>query len=635
MMAEPLQVSTVKDGRGAPVWHRSGPCQPETFLSDHTGGLMLQQPLKTQKDLSLKLGMFRALSTGKQRLSLEQRPQLPGVQRPDSSTAGPGRPLDKLKASLTRNSSILPSQDQNIQLQCSLQPKGFPPSTSAPEKASQVMGARENAGSPPPRMSVRKLIEAFSLPDSRTILGNPKDSRPRLSLRKWGVPILPPRFPIYRGFAPLYPKPQISPASRELPNTGPVWGSCMPVFPTLLTASSTQSGNLGAMMGDNSESLPPPPLEILMDTSYNSLGSPGSREQAGHIPKGSPNAEVGAASPGPDTWACPKLKAPLRPTRLLPTSSRGASSPSKSCCAGLGCRKSSYGPRKLPGDPHLLLAASKNRETEHSRAQRQDRDARAAKPPKQARKATYRHAGMPGSLALPAAGPHSPEAPTHSQDSRSLAGHRKASPRRTWSPPDVKRHPILALSPRVASSNPPLSPLANPGLLSTPREEKQASPNPQLGFLSPPPESPPAQHLISSLPSPSTKASSSSLSPSPPVSPAQRHEGLRSAEEKALGSTCSVFPPTNPSLLEAEPSFPTALPLSLPSLPLGNSSGGGGSSPGAPLRGASQRGMTPSTLSPQPFSRKTVSVHRPGNRRLHPVSRAPSLSCEPQLDLSR
>lgn len=599
---------------------------------------MLQQPQKTQKDLSLKLDMFHALSTGKQRLSLERGPQLPGVQRPDSSTAGPGRPLDKLKASLTRNSSILPSQDQNIQLQCSLQPKGFPPSTSAPEKASQVMGARETAGSPPPRMSVKKLIETFSLPDSRMILGDSKDSRPRPSLRRWGVPILPPRFPIYRGFAPLYPKPQISPASRELLNTGPVWGSHLPVFPTLLTASSTPSGNLGAMMGDNSESLPPPPLEILMDTSYNSLGSQESRELAGHTPKGSPETELGAASPDPGTWACPKLKAPLRPACLLPTCSRGAASPSKSCCAGLGSRKSSYGPRKLPGDPHLPLAATKYRETEHSRAQRQDRGARAAKPPKQARKATCRHAGMPGSLALPAPGPRSPEAPVHSQDSRSLPGHRKASPRRTWSPPDVKRHPILALSPRVASSNSPLSPLANPGLLSTPREEKRASPNPQLGLPSPPLESPPAQYLISSPPSPSTKASppsSSSLSPSPPVSPAQRHEGLRSAEDKALGSTCSVFSPNNPSLLEAEPSFPTAPPLSMPSLPLGNPSGGGGSSPGAPLRGASQRGMTPSTLSPQIFSRKTVSVHRPGSRRLHPVSRAPSLSCEPQLDLSR
>ncbi|XP_032981236.1 photoreceptor cilium actin regulator [Rhinolophus ferrumequinum] len=670
--AVPPRPSTVGGGRRTPERQRRS--QSEACLRSHVEEPTLQELQRVQRDLSQRLEEFYALGTRRPGRSREQDLQRRAAAlRPGRrGRVGPSSTIHKLKASLTENFSILPSQDKSILQKCSPHPEsewprqgeteGLPNAIPSGEKARQAPGAADwGVRAHPTRTSVRKLIETFSPTESLNTLREPKESGSSPCPRKWGVPIMSPRFPIYRGLAPLYPKPRISPAAdRGLLTAGPGWRPLAPIFPALPTAEASKNEALCCEMQEDPEHLPPPPLEILMDKSFTSLEPPESSDLVGSSPEGTNVPRLGGTGPARRTWASPKLRACTSPTHLLP--SRSPASSTRPHSTGPGGSKSSCNPGKLPLDLNHLPATSRNAEGEGGRAQSQPQADRATSVSKQPQKAipwhhashTSRQNGTPEpSLPRPIRGSHSPEAPRQSQV-RSPPLVRTTSPTRAhWTPRADKRHSSLPSSHRPAqpsspslhgSSSPTLSPLMSPRALSPPTVKKGASPPPQHDRPSPVPESPDAQHKTSSPPTQCTEASSpaSGPSPSPPVSPPQGHEETRDSEDsqaattKASGNTGSIFCPATSSLFAAKSPCSTTHPLT-PSLapeaggPRGTPTRCWRSSSGARPRVGSQRGLALCALNPQPFVRRAASNRQPGLRLRLPVPGASSYACEPQL----
>ncbi|XP_029794419.1 photoreceptor cilium actin regulator [Suricata suricatta] len=669
--AVPPRPSTASGSRRALVRQRR--CQSEGCLKSHAEDPTLQELRRVQRDLSQRLQAFYALGTHQRGQSTEQVPQPRAVAlRPDHCRVTPSNTTSKLKASLTKNFSILPSQDKSIWQKCSPRPEsaqpwaGLPVAIPSGEEASEALGATDgNIRGCPPRTSVKKLIETFSPPEVLRTLGDSKDSGPNPRLGKWGIPIMPPRFPIYRGLAPLYPKPQVSPAaSRDPLKVGPDWRPLAPIFPPVLTAEASKSEDLNSNCEteEDPECLPPPPLEILMDKSFTSLEPPESSQPAGS----SSTKETcvpgrGGADPARRTWASPKLRASMSPADLLP--SRSTTAPTGPHSTGPGGRKSSCGTRKLTLHRNHPPATSGNPQVEGSGAPSQapaDEAAGLCEHPQKA--IPWHHSShtsgqnrtLEPSLARPARGPSSPEAPRPSQERSALLGRKAPPSRGYWTPRAVRRQsslhrPAQPSGPSVhGSPSPPVSPPVSPRVLSPPTMKKGASPaTRQHKPPSPASASPPTRHKASSPPTQHTEASSpsSGTSPSPPVSPAlgqetRDSENSRAATVKASGNTCSIFCPATSSLFEAAPPSTTHL-LTPPSLPPeaggphGTPVGCWRGSSGPRPRAGSQRGMAMCALNPQPFIRRTASDHRPGIHLPMPVPWATSEACESLLSRSR
>nr|XP_001500633.1 uncharacterized protein C2orf71 homolog [Equus caballus] len=673
--AVPPRPSTVSGSRREPERQRRS--QSEGCLKSHMEDATLQELRRVQRDLSQRLEAFYTLGTQRQGQGKEQvlHPRA-AARRPDNNyRVPPSNTISKLKASFTKKFSILPSQDKSILQKCSTPPEGeqpWPPKAEglpnaipSGERASEAPGAKDgNIRGHPTRTSVKKLIETFSPPEKLTTLGDSKDSGLNC-LRKWGVPIMPPRFPIYRGLAPMYPKPQISPAAgRDSLKLGTGWRCLAPVFPPLLTAEASKSEDLNCEMQEDPEHLPPPPLEILMDKSFASLDTPESSNLRRSSLEGTHVPGLGRAGPSGRTWASSKLRASMSPTDLLP--SRRTATLTGPRSAGPGSGKSGCNTGKLTLDLNHLPATSQNPEVEGSRAPSQARADRAASLSKHPRKAVpWQHSSHASgqtrtsepSLARSTQGPRSPEALRHSQE-RSPPVIRKASPTRAhWTPRADKSHPSLPSCHRHAqpsvpsthgSPSPPLSPLASPRVLSPPTVKKGASPPPQHKLPGPPLVSSPAQHKVSTPPTQRTEARSPASGPSlsPPASPSQGLKETRDSEDsweapaKAPGNTCSIFCPATSSLFEAKSPFSTARPLTPPSLPPevgdhgGTPTGCWRSSSGPRLRGDAQRGMALCALNPQPFIRRTASDRRPGVRLHLPVAGTTSNTCDSHLGQS-
>ncbi|KAK2503480.1 hypothetical protein MC885_006989 [Smutsia gigantea] len=656
----PWRPRTVSGSRMAPMRQRRS--QSEVFLESHMKDSTLQELRRVQTDLSQKLEAFYALGAQQQGQSKEQalRPRAAALRPGYKGRVTPSNTTSKLKASLTKNFSILPSQDKSILQKCSPFPKGeqpcqekaegLPNAIPSGEKAHEAPGAKGRTISPT-RTSVRKLIETFSPTESLRTLGDSKDSGPSPCLRKWGVPSMPPRFPIYRGLAPLYPKPQISPAAgRESLKVDPGWRPLAPIFPPLLPAGEPTSEALNCEAEQDPEHLPPPPLEILMDTSFVSLEPPESSKPAQSSLEGTCVPGLGESGTAQTPWASPKLRAPLSPTDQLPSRSTAAST--RPCGTGRGSGKDSCDSGKLNHPP----AARGKPAVESTGTQGQAWAARATGLPRHPQKAiSWPHSSHTSgqsrsselSLARSTRGSPSPEAKRQSQERSSLLV-RKASPtkahwtlRKLSSLPST-HSPVQPSVPSVHSSpSLPVSPLASPRALSPPTMKKGA-------FPTPPPRLPlvslPTQHKVFSPPTQNTEASSpsSGASLSPIACPPQGCKETRHSEDgqaavaKASENTCSVFCPATPSLFEAKWPFSTAHPLSVPSLPPeaggphGTPAGCWRSSSGPRLRGDSRQGMALGALNPQPFVRRTGSDSRPGVRPPLPVPGLTSNTCESQ-----
>ncbi|XP_058143781.1 photoreceptor cilium actin regulator isoform X2 [Dasypus novemcinctus] len=632
--------SVVSESRRAPVKQRRS--LSEARLKSPAGAPMLQELRRVQGDLSQRLEVLGR--PGAQRPA----PGQAGVPRPragslwaDSCRAAPSNPRGKLKAALTQNFSILPSHGKSILQKCRPFPEGaqpwqgnvekLPNSLSSDEKDSEALGAKAwGVGGHPTRTSVKKLIETFSAPESLKTPGDAKDSGASSCLRKWGVPSTPPRFPIYRGLAPWYPKPRVSPAA------GTDSRSSAPSLPPLLPADASESEDVTCAMGEDPEHLPPPPLEVLMDKSFTSLEPGESSQPEGRGSEGTSLPGLARVGPAGRTWASPKLRASVRPLDLLP--SKGPASTPRPHRTGSTSGKSSCNPGKLALDPSPPPAVGHNVEVEggaQSGAQAEKATSpctlpREALPLQHPSHTSGHNRTLEPSLARPARGLHSPETPRLSPESSPPAA-RKASPTRAhWVPRMEKGHPSLP-SHRPAqpdhpavhrSPSPPLSPgapspLVSPRVLIPPTPKRQTSPQPQPKLPSPPLESPPAQHGESSSPS-------SGPSPSPPESPSQGHKERSDSEDggadpaKVPGNTHSIFCPATASLFEARTLSSTAHPLTAQSLP-----SGAGGPPGTPeggwrsssrprLKGDSQRRPVLCALQPQPFVRGTAPDRRPG-----------------------
>uniref|UniRef100_A0A8D0WHT3 Photoreceptor cilium actin regulator n=1 Tax=Sus scrofa TaxID=9823 RepID=A0A8D0WHT3_PIG len=673
----PPRPSTASGSRRAPSRHRRS--QSEGCLKSHMEDPTLQELRGVQRELSRRLEAFYALDSGQQVQSREQvlQPRAAALRPDTHCRVTPSNTISKLKASLTKNFSILPSQDKSILQKCCPHPEGeqpwqrkaegLPRAAPSGERACEAPEARDwKVRSCPPRTSVKKLIETFSPMESLRTPGDAKDARLSPYLRKWGVPTMPPRFPIYRGLAPLYPKPRISPAAGgESLRMGSGWRPFAPIFPPLLTAEASETEDLDCGTEDNPELLPPPPLEILMDKSFTSLEPPESSKLAESCLEETHMPGLGGAGPARRMWASPKLRASMSPTDLLPSKSMATLPRARS--AELGSSKSGCGPGKLALDLNPPTAANRDPEVQGDRAQSQVRADRTTSLSKHPRKAMHwhhsSHTSGPSrtsepSPARPMRGLHSPEAPRQNQE-RSPTLVRKTSPTRAhWTPRVDRRHASLPSSHRPTqpsvpsvhgSPSPPLSPPVSPRVLSPPTMKKRASPPPQHKPPSPPPASPPAQPKVSSPPAQCTEASSpaSGPSPSPPASPSQGpketgdSEDNQAATAKASGNSCSIFCPATSSLFETKSPFSTEHPLlappSLPpeaAVPRGNPTGGWRSSSGPRLRVDSQRGTALGALNPQPFVRRTDSDRRPGVRLLLPVPGTTSNMCDAPLGQS-
>nr|XP_012330889.1 uncharacterized protein C2orf71 homolog [Aotus nancymaae] len=653
--AVPPRPSTVSGSRRAPERQRRS--QSESCLQSQVEDPTLQELRRVQRDLSQKLEAFYALGTKGQGQSQEQIPQPRAAAGWPNGTCrvGPSNTTSRLKASLTKNFSILPSQDKSILQKCNLHPEDkqgkaekLPDATLSGE-VSEAAGAKDwNVRACPTRTSVKKLIETFSLTESPRTLGDSKDSEESPYLRN---SIMPPRFPMSRGLAPLYPKPQISPASgRESLKMGIGWKPLAPIFPPLPKAEAAKSEELSCEAEGNPEHLPPPPLEVLMDKSFTSLESQESTKSTESSPE--ETQEPGPGEPGPTrrTWASPKLRASVSPPDLLP--SKSTASPTKPRSTEPGSGKSSHQPRKPALDLSHTPVTSHSPEVKGGTSSQTEKAVSLYRQPRKA--IAWHHSSPPSGQNRTS---ESSLARLRQSRERRPAVGRKASPTRThWVPQAEKRHRSLPSSYRPAQPgpsamqtppSPPLSPgapspLVSPRVLSPPTTKRRTSPPCQPKLPSPPPESPPAQCRVSSPPTqrPDASPPSSVPSPSPPMSPSQGHKETGDSEDsqaviaKVSGNTHSIFCPATSTLFEAKSPLSTVHPLTPPEAggPLGNPAGCWRSSSGPWLRADSQRRAALCALNPLPFLRRTASDRQPGAR-LQPPDPT-STSCESQLSQS-
>uniref|UniRef100_G1SKM7 Photoreceptor cilium actin regulator n=1 Tax=Oryctolagus cuniculus TaxID=9986 RepID=G1SKM7_RABIT len=648
--AVPPRPNTVSGSRRAPERQRRS--QSDACLKNPMEDPTLQELRRIQWDLGQRLEAFYALGAEQQGHSKGRvLPPRAAVLRPgDSCRVSPSTTSSKLKASLTKNFSILPSQDKSIVQRCSPHPEAdqpwqrkaekLPNATGSSERDHEAPGPRDwNARGCASRTSVKKLIETFSATESLRPPGDSKSPGSSPFLRKWGVPIMPPRFPIYRGLAPLYPKPQISPAAgRDSLGVGMAWRPLAPALPPLPPAEEPNSEDVSWEGEGDPEPLPPPPLEILMDTSFASLEPPGSAVPAGSSPTEPRGTGLGRACPPGGTCTSPKLRASMGPRDVLP--SKSTVSPSRPRSTGPAGSKVSCSPRRPALDLHHPPAPKPNPEGA-SGAQSHAQAEKAASLAKHPQKASAWHRSSPTSgqnrtsepsLARPPRGPRSAEAPRPGRE-RSPAVVRKTSPPRAhWAPQADKKHRSLPASHRPAQSppaahsspSPPLSPAApsppvSPRVLSPPPTKRRTSPLPPHKLPSPPPASPPTQH-------PEANSPSSAPSPSPPGSPSQGHkergdsEGSQAATAEAPGNARSIFCPATSSLFEARSPLSTAHLLAPPSLPPGCS--------------GSQRRMALCALNPQPFIRRPAAHRQPGLQLQLPGSSPTGTPWDSQLSQS-
>ncbi|KAM6221127.1 photoreceptor cilium actin regulator [Rhynchocyon petersi] len=658
----PPRPSTVSGSRRPPVKQRRS--QSEASLRNHMEDPTLQELQRVQKELTQRLEVFYALGTQHQQRGRDQslKPRATSLW-PDNHQVTPSNTTNKLKASLTKNFSVLPSQDRSIVQKCSPHPEGEqtwqgtpeqrPIPTASGEKGREAPTEEDcSSRGRPIRTSVKKLIETFSPTDSMRTLVDPQDCGSRPCLRKWEVPTVSPRFPIYRGLIPLYAKPLISPAAG--------WRSFGPAFPPLLPAESPKSEDSSGEGMEELDPFPPPPPEILMDQSFTSLEPPGSQVSAEVSAEGTSMLGLEGAGPARATWASPKLRASMSPIELLP--SKAMASPTRARSTGPRSSNSSCNSRRFTLDLHRPATTSQNSKVE-GRAQSQAPAEKVTSLSKHPRKALpWQHSKHTSgqnraSEPRPTREPHSPETSKQCQERRPLV-IRKTSPTRVhWAPQAEKWHPSLPSYPRPdepsvpsvhRSSSPQLSngtpsAVVSPRVLSPPTPKKQTTPPPQRKLSSPPLASPPAQHKVSSSPPHSKETSSSSSGPSlsPPVSPSQRgrdSEDTAATTTKGSGNTHSIFCPATPSLFEAKFQLSTAHPLTPPSLPpetgdyVRTPARCWRSSSGPPqLRTDSQRMVALCALNPQPFVRRTASERRAGIRLRLPVSACISTGSEVQL----
>ncbi|NXU20329.1 PCARE regulator, partial [Pardalotus punctatus] len=603
---------------------------------------------RTQKELSKRLEMlYRKDTTNNPELWKSRT--APYLQDEQITS----RPSHKLKAGLSKNFSVLPNQDkaslftsdQNPAHQLNEKRGRKPVRATVPTQ--EKAGGKENDPPGPqtlsgssctPRQSVKKLIETFSPTDDLAKATPLRSLGPIKCIRKFGLPVTPPTIPFQRGLAPLNLKHRISPV--EDTNTSDVSSSFpdafIPAPPAELSKKDTKEET-----DEDTENLPPPPPEMLMDTSSENLSEP---EETARI-EGKPSEDA-KKSTKPEVHAAkrsqvsPKMKASLQSIDLLP--SKNIRGPSAVINKGLRNTRSRdeklkrYSLELNPTNVHIPS------QEEILATQRKE----AADLYKQTHKIIplQNPSGVSNthSTSSENKGPNSPATSglfqKHGSPS-SLQGNEKGSPfarrvsptrtppaspteKRLFSPPAQHRHSLQAFS-NMQPSSPTMqrkpSPPSSPRVPSPPLQKKLPSPPPQRKPFSPPAghrqSSPTAQRLAGSpTPFPTT--------PSPPASPSRSYKGPRAGldagDEHQLSSSKrgsnvhSIFCPATSSLFEARlPLVPTKCTAEVTSQPEASSHSQKSSLLLQQPRDRTRK-LSLSTTNPQPFIGRSFSDRRPG-----------------------
>ncbi|KFQ69595.1 Uncharacterized protein C2orf71, partial [Phaethon lepturus] len=614
---------------------------------------------RTQKELSKRLEMFYGKKDTDRSLEpwkLRAAPYLQDEQVIAKSSS-------KLKACLSKNFSILPNQDKVPLFMVDQNPANqldekrgrkplratVPTQETSGGKEKEPPGTQMLSGSScAPRQSVKKLIETFSPTDDLVKAAPLRSLGPIKCIRKFGLPVIPPTIPFQKGLAPLNLKHRVSPVEdTNLSNTNGVSSSFPNAFPPAPAAELSKK-DMKEETDEDIENLPPPPPEMLMDTSFD-LSEP---EETARIEGNSSNAKKPTKMEFHTTkraQVSPKMKASLQSIDLLP--SKSISGPSAMTNKGL--RNTGPGDEKLqryslelnPTNVHIpsqeeILATQRKEAADlykqthkiiplqnPTRASKPHSNSSESKEPNSpATSVQYQKRGSPNLLR---------------RNEKGSAFARRVSPTRTppssppmekrlVSPPTHHRHSLQAFSSPQPSS-PTMqrkpSPPASPRVPSPPSQKKLPSPPAQRKPLSPPAghkqNSPTPSQLLSS---PAYRRDASPppfpTTPSPPTSPSRSYKGPRAGldagDEHQLSSSKrgsnirSIFCPATSSLFEARPplvsnkptvevtSQPEASPLSQKSSLLFRQPGD------------QTRKLTLSAANPQPFVRRSFSDRRPG-----------------------
>ncbi|KAM5126918.1 photoreceptor cilium actin regulator-like [Mantella aurantiaca] len=265
---------------------------------------------RTQKELTKKLEQLYLSNGTRNKEAPQNRPG--GKSFVHSGSIGPSAaPPNRLKACLDKSFTILPSQDivsvrklgievakgQNAKQDAHTGSTKSPKKDAKDENANQdnhtgsTKSPKQDAkmadnpvsveqrleGILSPRQSVRKLIQAFS-PEDNPLKGlNRKPLGPLRCVRRVGVPVLPPTIPACKGLQDLE-------NIRENLNDGnpPTLMTGTRVSP--LEASDDHYTYTNESGMEDPEDLPPPPLEILMDDSFNLLRHDGANHSTQPCP---------------------------------------------------------------------------------------------------------------------------------------------------------------------------------------------------------------------------------------------------------------------------------------------------------------------------------------------------------------
>ncbi|NXH50703.1 PCARE regulator, partial [Dicaeum eximium] len=600
---------------------------------------------RTQKELSKRLEMLYGKDIANN-LELWKSRTAPYLQDEQITP----RSSRKLKASLSKNFSILPNQDkvplftpgQNPVLPLNEKRVRKPVRATVPTqetsagKENEPTGAQMLSGSScTPRQSVKKLIETFSPTDDLAKATPLRSLGPIKCIRKFGLPVIPPTTPFQRGLAPLNLKHRISPV--EDTNTNDVSSS----FPNAFLPAELSKKDTKEETDEDTENLPPPPPEMLMDTSSENLSEP---EETARIEGNS--SEDAKKTTKPELHAAkrsqvsPKMKASLQSIDLLP--SKNISGPS--AVTNKGLRNTRSGDERLPKYSLELNPTNVHIPSQEEILATQRKE--AADLYKQTHKIIplQNPSGVsnPHSSSSESKGPNAP-APSvacqkhgspnllRSNEKGSLFS-RRVSPTRTppssptekrlFSPPAHHRHSLQAFSntqPSSPTTQRKPSPPSSPRVASPPLQKKLPSPPPQRKPLSSPvghkQSSPTAQHLAGSptpFPTP----------PSPPASPSRSHKGPRAGldagDEPQLSSSKrgsnvhSIFCPATSSLFEARPPVVPSKCFAEVTSQTEAASHSQKSNVLFRQPGDRTRKLSLSTTNPQPFVRRSFSDRRPG-----------------------
>ncbi|NXK50475.1 PCARE regulator, partial [Chauna torquata] len=555
---------------------------------------------RTQKELSKRLEMFYGKKdTGNNKETWKLRTP---CYLQDEQVAS--RSSSKLKACLSKNFSILPNQDkvalymvdQNPANQLDEDEGKKPLKATVPTQ--ETSGSKENKPSRKqmlsgsncaPRQSVKKLIETFSPTDDLGKATPLRSLGPIKCIRKFGLPVIPPTIPFQRGLVPLNLKHRISPVEdMSLSNTSGVCSDFPYAFPPVPAAELSK--NTKEQTNEDAETLPPPPPEMLMDTSFDFSEPAETARIEGNSSEDTKKPAKTEFHATKRAQVSPKLKASLQSIDLLP--SKSINSPT--AVANKVLRNS--GPR----DEKLQIYSLELNPTNMHIPSQEEILATQRKEAADLYKQTHKIIPLqnPSGISKPYGNsseskePNSPATSVPYQkhvspdslrrNEKVSAFTRRVSPTRTppsspptekqlFSPPVHHRHALQAFSNQQLSS-PTMqrkpSPPASPRGPSPPLQKKLPSPPAQRKLLSSSAEhkqSSPTSHWLPGSPAYHQEASPAPFptTPSPPTSPSRSYKGSRAglgagdkyqpASSKKGSNIRSIFCPATSSLFEARP----------------------------------------------------------------------------------